>query len=64
MEIASFTYNPNLTPYHYPLEYSDLSLNRSLVPKETLGNEYEIMRNWANVTISLPRMERYVYAGE
>lgn len=64
MDILSFTYNPNITPYHYPLEYDDLSLDRELIPDRIIGNEQEIMRSWANVTISLPRMERYVFTGE
>lgn len=64
MDLESFTYNPNLTPYHYPLEFEDLSLDRTLVPASIIGDEQEIMRSWANVTISLPRMDRYVFSGE
>lgn len=58
---SSMTWQSDVTPYYYPLEYSDLTLDRNAVPPQFRDNEQEVMRSWANVTINLPRMDRYVF---
>lgn len=64
MDIHSLTFQNDVHPLYYPLEFEDLTLNRSLVPVQFRDNEQEVMRSWANVTISMRRMERYVFTGE
>ncbi|GJN94333.1 hypothetical protein Rhopal_007407-T1 [Rhodotorula paludigena] len=62
MERFIYTSNDNITPFYYPVEFDDLSLDRTQIPGWFREHEaeWEIWRNWANVTINVERMERYV----
>lgn len=46
-------------------QFDDLSLDRTQIPGWFREHEaeWEIWRNWANVTINVERMERYVLSG-
>lgn len=64
MERYIFTYQPSLTSFYYPIEYSDLSWDDSKIFPLFLKPEHHALkiRDWTNVTISLERMEKYVLA--
>ena len=66
MERHIYTYQSDVTPLYYPLEYSDLSWDPAKVPANVIADpdKSTLMRDYANVTISMSRMDRYVRAGE
>lgn len=65
MERHIYTWQSDITPLYYPLELGDLSLNNPKIPPSVLAdsNKVNLMRDWADVTISMERMEAYVQAG-
>jgi hypothetical protein len=63
MDFRALTFQSDVTPFYYPLEYRDLYVNRSLVPDHVKNDEQEIMRSWADVNIVMERMEGYVFSG-
>lgn len=64
MERFIYTSNNDMTPLYYPLELKDTQLDKSAIPQWAHPeDEWSAYRNWANTTINLERMERYVLAG-
>ncbi|GJN94338.1 hypothetical protein Rhopal_007412-T1 [Rhodotorula paludigena] len=63
MERFIYTYNDNVMPFYYPVEKRDLHLDRSKLPDWVdQKDEYEVWRNWPDVTVDVKRMERYVFS--
>ncbi|GAA6060575.1 hypothetical protein JCM10212_006810 [Sporobolomyces blumeae] len=61
MERFIYTNKDDLTPFYYPVEKEEVLFDRSVIPE--WGNpedDYMVYRNWANLTVNLERMERYV----
>lgn len=63
MDFRTLTFQSQVTPFNYPLEYGDLSIDRSQVHPALRDKEYIIVESYMNVTVSLTRMEQYVFAG-
>ena len=61
MERHIYSYQSDVTPFYYPLEYADLSWDATKVPAAALADRFDLERNYANVTISLDRMVRYLW---
>ncbi|POY75533.1 hypothetical protein BMF94_1436 [Rhodotorula taiwanensis] len=63
MEPFVFQHNNNVETFYYPLEWEDLQLDRSVIPPDGGGTEFAFYRNYANLTVNLDRMEKYVFSG-
>jgi hypothetical protein len=59
MDQEVYTWNPNVHPLFYPLTRSDLSLDRTKVDHVKFTEE-QMWQGYANVTISLPRLDLYL----
>ncbi|GAA6037485.1 hypothetical protein JCM8097_008211 [Rhodosporidiobolus ruineniae] len=64
MDQEVFTWNADLHPLFYPLSRSDLTLDRTALDPETLSKntDNQLWQGWANVTISLSRLDLYLRA--
>ncbi|KAI5478736.1 hypothetical protein MNV49_004661 [Pseudohyphozyma bogoriensis] len=62
MERHIFTYNPSLTAFYYPVDREDLTFDINKVWEGARNDERMMVRDRANTTIVLERMEQYVYS--